>query len=71
MSVVGGCIVHCIKQRHRNIGIVAAYRVEYHPLQVFEMIKGQIWCPAPSVGKQMADSIVGKQVADAVFGAFR
>ncbi|GMI40085.1 hypothetical protein TeGR_g7555 [Tetraparma gracilis] len=56
LSLVGCCVVHCLKCRHRNTGVISEYRIDYHPLQVFETIKGQLWCPG--LGEQILSSVL-------------
>eukprot|EP01045_Picozoa_sp_COSAG04_P046636 COSAG04_NODE_17002_length_482_cov_0.942559_2_plen_44_part_01 len=30
---------------HQETGVKSVYRIDYHPLQIFEMIKPRLWCP--------------------------
>ena len=55
-SVVGCCVINCIKCSATNTDIVSNYRIEYHPLQVFEDFKHQLWCP--SMGEQIIDTLM-------------
>ena len=60
-SCLGKClcylsIVGCIMMkmyRDKSDDIVSVYQIQYHPVQVFEMIKPMIWCPGFS-GRRMA-----------------
>ena len=45
LSIVGCCIMHVLRNQHSQNHVKAYYRIDYHPLQVFEMIKGAIWIP--------------------------
>ena len=29
---------------HRRTGVTSAFEIQYHPLQLFEMIKPALWC---------------------------
>ena len=39
--------------RDKSDDIVSVYQIQYHPMQVFEMIKPMLWCPGFS-GARMA-----------------
>jgi hypothetical protein len=53
-------IIPCIVMRcyrdcggHKETGVRSVFRIDYHPVQVFEMIRPRLWCKGWS-GMQMA-----------------
>jgi hypothetical protein len=45
LSLIGCCVMKCILSKHKQSHIKSYYRIDYHPLQVMEMIKPQLWAP--------------------------
>ena len=46
VSIIGCCIIHCIRSNHSQSRIKSYFKIDYHPLQLFEFIKSQLWCPS-------------------------
>ena len=62
LSIVGCIILNCYKCGHNQSHIKSYFRIEAHPLQVFEHLKPMLW--APGFAEQMLNG-VGEVLRDA------
>ena len=49
----------CCQEDHAESDIRSYFRINYHPIQVFEAIRPQLWCPGrPQCRQCTADPVV-------------
>ena len=53
LTIVPCCVMRCYQNGHKEEDIRSYFRIDYAPIQVFEAIKPQLWCPGYS-GTQFA-----------------
>ena len=57
LSCIGCCLMNCVANAHKQSAIRSFFQINYHPLQVFEMVRPMLWCPGFS-GRRMAAEIM-------------
>lgn len=45
LLIVPCCVMRCMLRKHTQRGIHSAFQIQYHPYQIFDLIRGGLWCP--------------------------
>ena len=55
-TLVPCAVMRCYRDcgNHRHDDITSAFRIDYAPLQIFEVIKPGLWCAVPLLPAQLA-----------------
>ena len=57
LTIIPCSIMRCYRDcgGHKEKGVRSFFRINYHPLQVFEMLRPMLWCPGYSGAAMIAE----------------